>query len=73
MDRLIVELSLSPGTVDVIQRVADALGTSIEAILSHHLENIRTAVNYTPSRYEHEICPIPMEVVVSEELATMAS
>ncbi len=72
MDKLIVELNLSPGTVDVIQRVADALGTSVEAILIHHLENIRMAVNYTPSRYEHEISSTPMEVVVSEELATVA-
>ncbi len=72
MDKLIVELRLSPGTADVIQRVADALGTSVEDILIHHLETIRTAVNYTPSRYGHEICSTPMEVVVSEELATLA-
>ncbi len=71
MDRLIVELRLSPGTVDVIQRVAAALGTSVEDILIHHLETIRTAVNYTPSRNGHEICPTPMEVVISEQLATM--
>lgn len=73
MEKLIVELNLSPGTAEVIQRVADALGTSVEAILTHHLENIRIAVNYTPSRHESEICSTPMEVVVSEELATMAS
>jgi hypothetical protein len=72
MDKLIVELSLSPGTADVIQRVADALGTSVEAILIHHLENIHAAVNYAPSKYGHEICSTPMEVVLSEELGTIA-
>ncbi|MCT0219031.1 hypothetical protein KQ304_08475 [Synechococcus sp. CS-1329] len=72
MDKLIVELSLSPGTADVIQRVAEALGTSVEDILSVHLETLRTAVNYTPSRYGHKISSTPMQVIISEELMTAA-
>ncbi len=72
MDKLIVELSLSPGTADVIQRVAEALGTSVEGILTVYLETLRTAVNYTPSRYGHKICSTPMKVIVSDNLVTMA-
>jgi hypothetical protein len=72
MDKLVVELSLSPGTANVIQRVAEALGTRVEDILAVYLEGLRTAVNYTPSRYGHKIYSTPMEVIVSDDLVTMA-
>ena len=50
MEMLKLELKLQPGTAEAIRLVANALGTTIEEMLIHHLETMRDAVNYTSAR-----------------------
>lgn len=71
MQEMVLRLNLRPGTADVVERVAEALGTSVEAIVAKHLETIRDAVRYSASEVTHEpdLLMGPLKVVISEGLA----
>ncbi len=69
MQNMVLRISLRPGTAEILHRVALALGTTIEDIVTRHLETIGEAVNYTPAAPDTHGIFQPMKVVLSEGLA----